>query len=750
MISHCIRQLLCPLADSVCGGSQFAYLPNRDIVQAIQEAKTRLSNGEYTAFLDVTKAFDNLPHETIVTVLNSLRIPQHLLRLIQGVCLTGKTRIILHDGSTTEPIELLSGVKQGDPSSPFLFIICVSILRSTNIQLIQYADDIAISADSPAALQHAIATVCHRLSALGLMLNARKSVIVPPTSVMLSDDTAPLPVAESTRYLGVLVGPKIQAEQAFQPVLPKMRQAAFAIKRLKLPPSKTAALFTIYVTSKCLHIATIYTLDEKSRKELKWIARSLFGKVTTKTSGPTERNYYFGSKLETLSRPFEYGGIKLKEPTMFCDCMAVRWYNIINFSPWLSPYLQSIKCHVQSNLQHPDVPQQIQSGFKIADRCKSRDKFIRVARAYENEQLRHENYQAPGCVIAAQTWHLTITTTFWKNFWKLSTNIRVLNTFHCLMWRTLPLPEFTHSTKNPECVFCHQGVAGPTHWFWDDHPCANLPVSCSARTLLLQEFVSHITFDTETEKCKQFLLRLHDVMTASKATFKMQKTAKKPMPLQRLPSPPVPSFRIYDTPQTASNTADTVPPVHIHSRHPTTGLTLQQRFSDGYVRARHSDERTSAPPSKRCRTTSPEGVPTNSYTTPLYDIRRNSHAEPPKQGVKRTHESNTEPLPKRSHQDSRVYTMSEFMLLHPKLNAPIPASNAGLCAVQAPSVLHPVVQIDIDIESPLSLHHRPTPHSPRIDFHSQAPSVQPQVVQIDIDIESPISLNDHRTPHSLD
>jgi hypothetical protein len=69
--------------------------------------------------LDISKAFDTVPHQAIEDALTKKGIPKYIARLIRDSYNEIKTTI---SGGTTEvPMEIKRGVKQGDPLSPFIF-----------------------------------------------------------------------------------------------------------------------------------------------------------------------------------------------------------------------------------------------------------------------------------------------------------------------------------------------------------------------------------------------------------------------------------------------------------------------------------------------------------------------------------------------------------------------------------------------------------------------------------------------------
>jgi hypothetical protein len=85
--------------------------------EIIRHAKTK--NNIVAIFLDVSKAFDTIPHEVIPAALVRKGLPEPLVRLIMNSYSNMHTVI----GYSNEeiPVSILRGVKQGDPLSPLIF-----------------------------------------------------------------------------------------------------------------------------------------------------------------------------------------------------------------------------------------------------------------------------------------------------------------------------------------------------------------------------------------------------------------------------------------------------------------------------------------------------------------------------------------------------------------------------------------------------------------------------------------------------
>ncbi|OMO64495.1 reverse transcriptase [Corchorus capsularis] len=158
VVTKILVNRLKPYLDDLISPFQASFVPGRMardnaiIVQEIIHSfnRKRGKAGYMAIKLDLDKAYDKLEWGFIRNVLFSFNFPQKWIDLIMS-CVSSSTISVLLNGVTLEGFKPSRGIRQGDPMSPYLFILCMEILSLNILEAVDNGDwkPVKISRSNP-------------------------------------------------------------------------------------------------------------------------------------------------------------------------------------------------------------------------------------------------------------------------------------------------------------------------------------------------------------------------------------------------------------------------------------------------------------------------------------------------------------------------------------------------------------------------------------------------------------------------
>jgi group II intron reverse transcriptase/maturase len=176
VVQATLKNLLEPILDPTFSTNSYGFRPNKNQQQAVEAAKRIVRSGkEYVVDIDLSKFFDRVHHDRLISRLRE-RIPDNRILRIIGLTLRSG---VMDNGLISPTTE---GTVQGGPLSPLLSNVVLDELdkelESRGLEFCRFADDCNIFVKSEKAAKRVMTNVSKFIeNRLKLMVNTEKSKI---------------------------------------------------------------------------------------------------------------------------------------------------------------------------------------------------------------------------------------------------------------------------------------------------------------------------------------------------------------------------------------------------------------------------------------------------------------------------------------------------------------------------------------------------------------------------------------------
>ncbi|MCP4902516.1 MAG: group II intron reverse transcriptase/maturase, partial [bacterium] len=176
VVHAALKELLEPIFEPLFSDHSYGFRPERNQRQAVEAARRIVARGKACVVdIDLSKFFDRIQHDRLITRLSQQVADKRILRLIGLLLRSG----IMANGLVTPSTE---GAVQGSPLSPLLSNIVLDELdkelERRGLEFCRFADDCNIFVKTPKAAERVMESVCRYIEKrLKLVVNQEKSQV---------------------------------------------------------------------------------------------------------------------------------------------------------------------------------------------------------------------------------------------------------------------------------------------------------------------------------------------------------------------------------------------------------------------------------------------------------------------------------------------------------------------------------------------------------------------------------------------
>ena len=197
--SSCIAARLKGVLSSIINEDQTGFVPNRylgdnvRIIYDIIDYLVKTKRPGLMLCLDFEKAFDSVDNGFIMKVLQGFGCGPDFCQWIQALYKNIKSTVLVN-GKLAQWFPVERGCRQGDPVSPYLFVMCVEIMallirqnhsirgikiNDVETKILQYADDTELMLEGDAkSFEESMGIIEHFGKVSGLSLNSNKTMAI--------------------------------------------------------------------------------------------------------------------------------------------------------------------------------------------------------------------------------------------------------------------------------------------------------------------------------------------------------------------------------------------------------------------------------------------------------------------------------------------------------------------------------------------------------------------------------------------
>lgn len=295
--------------------------------------------------LDFEKAFDNLNWNFLFKMMQQMGYPHKWIGWIRE-CLSTAWISVLVNGAPTKQFKTHKGIRQGDPLSPFLFIIAAEGLNRLFLEAIeqgklkgmsvveggpiithlQFADDTIIFCNASMEEVEIIKILLKGFEVMsGLRINFHKSLVC---GVGINQDQLSIfakalrchPQKLPIKYLGMPLGASPRLKSTWKPVIDKIKSRLSSWKRRNTSFGGRLTQIKSVLSNLPIYYMSIFKIPEGVAKTIESIqANFLWG------GSDLNRKIHMFSWAKMMQKK-EHGGLGIKGVREMNEALLLKWW----------------------------------------------------------------------------------------------------------------------------------------------------------------------------------------------------------------------------------------------------------------------------------------------------------------------------------------------------------------------------------------------------------------------------------------